>query len=199
MSTQSHTKTRLDGTSNGIVMTPEEFDSVTDYDDEYSYELVNGVVVVNPIPLEAESDPNDELGFLLRDYKRNHPQGSALDKTMPERYVPTRTGRRRADRVIWAGLERVPNPKEDVPTIAVEFVSKARRDKDRDYIQKKKEYDEAGVKEYWVIDRFKRVLTVYHRDKKDQVISEGDTYSTHLLPGFELPLARLFSLADDWE
>ena len=98
---ENHTRYRLDTTSNGRVMPPEDFDLIKDFDDEFCYELVNGVVIVNPIPSEAESDPNDELGFLLRDYQRNHPQGSVLDRTMPERYVHTRTGRRRADRGIW--------------------------------------------------------------------------------------------------
>lgn len=36
---------------NGLRMTLEEFDAVEDYDEDYMYELVNGVVVVNPLPL----------------------------------------------------------------------------------------------------------------------------------------------------
>jgi len=196
---ESHTRYRLDAASNGMVMPPEDFDLIKDFDDEFCYELVNGVVIVNSIPSEAESDPNDELGFLLRDYQRNHPQGSVLDRTMPERYVHTRTGRRRADRVIWVGLGRVPDAQEDTPAIAIEFVSQSKRDRSRDYQEKTKEYREAGVQEYWGIDRFKRIVRVYHRDHREQVIAEGDVYRTDLLPGFELPLARLFSIADNWQ
>ncbi len=196
---ESHARTKLDVTSNGMVMTPAEFDAVSDYDDEYCYELVNGVVIVNPIPLEAESDPNGELEYFLRDYKHNHPHGSALDKTMPERYVHTRTGRRRADRVIWAGLGRLPDPKADPPTIVIEFVSASKRDRRRDYEEKRLEYREAGVKEYWIIDRFQRIMTVYRDDEKGRVISETDSHRTDLLPGFELPLARLLAIADDWQ
>ena len=196
---ESHARTKLDATCNGMVMTPAEFDAASDYDDEYCYELVNGVVIVNPIPLEAESDPNDELAFLLRNYKNNHPHGSALDKTMPERYVHTRTGRRRADRVIWAGLGRLPDPIVDPPTIVVEFVSGSKRDRQRDYEEKRREYREAGVREYWVIDRFKRIMTIYHHDEKQQVIRETDLYGTDFLPGFELPLAKLLAIADQWQ
>jgi hypothetical protein len=79
---------RLDRSSNGMLMTPEEFDAVTDCDDRFVYELIHGVVIVVPPPGEAERDPNEELGFLLRLYQHSHPQGSILDKTLAE------TGRR---------------------------------------------------------------------------------------------------------
>src|SRR5262249_35738801 len=130
-----------------IAMTPEEFDTIDDYDDNYDYELIHGVLVVKPIPEEAEADPNGELGYLLRRYPEVHRQGSALDATLPGRYVRT-ANRRKADRVIWAGLGRRPNPKEDIPTIVVEFVSSGRRNWRRDYVEKRREYLDAGVLEY---------------------------------------------------
>jgi hypothetical protein len=33
---------------------------------------------------------------------------------------------------------------------------------------------------------------------RKKVLDAGQTYRTKLLPGFELPLARLFALADEW-
>jgi hypothetical protein len=32
----------------------------------------------------------------------------------------------------------------------------------------------------------------------EQVVAEGATYRTDLLPGFDLPLARLLAVADEW-
>lgn len=184
----------------GVLMTPEEFDAITEYDDQYSYELIHGVLVVNPIPHEGESDPNEELGYFLRDYSKTHPQGHCLDKTLTERYVRTGDSRRKADRVIWAGLGRVPDPRTDVPTIVVEFVSRSRRDFRRDYIEKRREYLEVGVKEYWVIDRFQRIMTVYRPvEPLETIVREDEDYTTDLLPGFELPLAAILAVADDWE
>jgi Uma2 family endonuclease len=182
-------------------MTPEEFDAVDDYDEQFSYELINGVVVVTPIADEAEADPVDELGFLLRDYQRNHPAGSALDTTMPDRYIKVSGSRRKADRVLWAGLGRLPDPDSDVATIVVEFVSRRKRDRTRDYVTKKHEYLAAGVQEYWIIDRFLRQMTVVRPGPSgpaEQVVPESGTYSTPLLPGFELPLAKLLARADAW-
>src|ERR1700730_13341407 len=87
----------------GLRMTPDEFDAITDYDERYRYELVHGVLVVTPIPSEAEADPNEELGYWLRNYRDQHPQGSILNLTLPERYIRLGDSRRRADRVLWAG------------------------------------------------------------------------------------------------
>lgn len=189
---------RLNRESNGMLMTPGEFDAVTDYDDNYDYELINGVLVVNAIPSEAEGDPNEELGHWLRSYKEQHPQGPALDKTLGERYIRTDHSRRKADRVIWCGLGRMPNPKEDVPTIAVEFVSRSTRDRRRDYVEKRREYAAVGVVEYWIIDRFQRTMTVCLQDGSQKIVAEQDTYQTDLLPGFQLPLGRLLAFADEW-
>ncbi|MDX1944706.1 MAG: hypothetical protein SFU86_04800 [Pirellulaceae bacterium] len=40
---------------------------------------------------------------------------------------------RRRDRALWIGLGRLPDPKVDLPTIVVEFVSPGRRNFLRDY------------------------------------------------------------------
>jgi Uma2 family endonuclease len=204
MSIAQKTKTkriRLTEASNGMLMTPKEFDAVTDYDDLFVYELIHGVLIVSPIPGESERDPNEELGFLLRNHQYNHPQGSILDKTLSEQYIALPDSRRRADRVIWLGLGRVPDPRNDVPSIVVEFVSKRKRDRVRDYEEKRREYRAIGVSEYWVIDRFDNTMTVFKKTSTSAtgtVIKADETYRTPLLPGFELPLRQLLNVAADW-
>lgn len=186
---------------NGIRMSTHEFDAITEYDELYNYELVHGVVVVNPIPSPEERGPNGELEYLLRYYREYHDDGSSLDETLVEEYVRTGDSRRRADRVIWAGLGQQPDPATDVPTIVVEFVSKGRRNWQRDYVEKRDEYLELGVKEYWVIDRFERRMTVFKKlgeQTTETIVQENEIYRTELLPGFELPLARLLAVADRW-
>jgi Uma2 family endonuclease len=185
--------------SAGILMTPREFDRA-EFVEGWRYELINGVLVVSSTPLRNERDPNDELGYLLRVYHDTHPQGYALDATLPEETVATRKNRRRADRVIWAGLGHLPTS-ADKPTIIAEFVSAGKRGHERDYVTKRDEYLALGVKAYWVFDRFERTLTVFTRQAgkmKKRVVREQQPYQTDLLPGFELPLARLFALADRW-
>ncbi|MGC8641523.1 MAG: Uma2 family endonuclease [Isosphaeraceae bacterium] len=188
--------------SNGMLMTPEEFDESDDFDENYSYELIHEVLIVSPPPGESERGPNDELGRLLLNRREGHPEGRMLDATLPEQTIACGAwNRRRADRVVWIGLGRLPEIGKDVPAIAIEFVSQRRRDRVRDYEEKRREYALAGVQEYWIIDRFQRTMTVARQARPEPIvliIKENEVYTTPLLPGFELPLARLLKLADDW-
>jgi Uma2 family endonuclease len=186
--------------SAGILMEPEEFDSRTDFDERYRYELINRVLIVNAIPSAAQASPNEVLGFALWDYTKNHPKGHAMDYTLREQHIRVGKDRRQADRVIWTGLGRRPRVKKDILTIAVEFVSAGKRNAVRDYETKRKEYLAAGVVEYWIIDRFRRTLTVWRKTaKKPIVVGELDTYETKLLPGFVLHLDEILVAADGWD
>src|SRR3954452_22429949 len=80
---------RIGPRSAGLTMTPEEFDALEpeDFVEHYRYELIRGVLVVTPPPGSGERGPNDELGHLLRSYQEQHPQGSALDATLPEQTI----------------------------------------------------------------------------------------------------------------
>lgn len=199
MSVARRTDRRLGPGSAGIAMTPEEFDSAR-FVPHFRFELINGVLIDSPPPADAEADPNDELGYMLRLYRDGLSDPSAFE-TMPERTVPATPQRRRADRVIWTGLGRKPDTAADVPSIVIEFVSRSKRDFLRDYDEKLSEYMAAGVRESWIIDRFRRLLIVYRKareGREEVVISEGQTYRTDLLPGFELVLSRLLARGDDW-
>lgn len=191
---------RIGPSSAGMFLNPNEFDAITDYVAGYRYELIQGVLVVNAIPGPAQADPNETLGFALRDYQKNHPKGAALDKTLPEQYIRVGKDRRKADRVLWVGLGRRPRMLKDVPTIAVEFVSAGKRNAIRDYETKRDEYLSVGVIEYWIIDRFRRTLTAHRKTaKKPIVVGEFDTYETKLLPGFVLHLDEIMVAADGWD
>src|SRR5580765_4032822 len=163
----------------GIRLSPEEFDAVEECEENYRNELINGVLIVTPPPLEGERDPNEEMGYWLRSYRDHHPLGAALDKTLHEQTVRTLGNIRRADRVIWAGLGRVPDPAVDLPAVVIEFVSIGKRDWLHEYV-------EVGVAEYWIIDRFRRTMTVFINQAggpQQQVIQENETYQTPRLPG----------------
>lgn len=190
---------RLGPRSAGMLLTAKEFDRASGQRG-WRYELINGVLVVAPIPSRVERHLNEELGYRLWQYREDHPRGGSLDVTLPEEEIKSRQNRRRVDRAIWAGLGRLPEDVE-MPVIAVELVSSGKVNQERDYIVKRAEYREAGVRQYWVVDRFRRTLTVYdfHSEKdEEQLIPEGKTFETPLLPGFVLDLKRLLALADRW-
>ena len=185
--------------SAGVSLTPKEFWEA-DYEEGWRYELIHGVLIVAPAAAMAERDPNDDLGYRLRWYQEHHPEGGNLDQTAPEQIIDTGLNQRRADRVIWAGLGRQPAENE-VPSVVIEFLSPGKRAHLRDYEEKRDEYLAIGVNEYWLIDRFDRTVTIFSRQGKKvkkQVIPEGETYESPLLPGFVLDLAALLGLADKW-
>ena len=87
---------------------------------------------------------------------------------------------------------RVP---QRVPALVFEFVSQSRSDQERDYIHKRDEYHAVGVKEYVIVDRFKRsvlVLTWQPGDYAERTLTEHESYSTPLLPELVIPLGEAF-------
>lgn len=178
-------------------MSPAEFDRIDVADPAWRYELIDGRVIVMPPPKPGQRDPNDELGYLLRRHREDHPEGAALDRTLPEHPVRTGENRRVADRVIWVGLGRMPDPVDDVLAIAVEFASEGRCDR----VEKRTEHLAAGIREYWVVDRFARTVTVWRAGPsghRRQTWGAGSVLRTTLLPGFGLPVDRLLRSAEEW-
>ncbi|MBM79633.1 MAG: hypothetical protein CMJ78_03440 [Planctomycetaceae bacterium] len=183
--------------ANGITLTPEEFDSA-DFEAGWRYDLIRGVLIVSPSPSKKERGPNELLARLLGNFQEDHVNGSTLDDTLSEETITTNENRRRVDRAIWTGLGRV-LVDGDIPSIIVELVSPGKRNLKRDYEEKRDEFLEIGVQEYWVIDRFARTMTVFRPGKRralKKVYDEDAVYKTSLLLGFELPLADLFARAD---
>ena len=189
--------------SAGISMTVEEYEAIPpeEWERGYRYEVIHGVLVVTPSPDESHQSPNLELAYLLRSYQESHPSGKVLDKVTFERYVKTSAGYRVADLALWIGYGRKIKVRKDVPTIIGEFVSRGKRAFLRDYEEKRDEYRAIGVKEYWVIDRFRSQMTVYFASPAspaNRVVARSEkTYTTPLLPGFDVPLDKLLTLAEE--
>lgn len=83
------------------------------------------------------------------------------------------------------------------PDLVVEVVSPD--DPDRDYIAKRKEYAQAGIAEYWIIDPEVNAVEVLvlgssvdTYDLANVIAAEGMLTSKQL-PGFEISLAELFA------
>lgn len=61
--------------------------------------------------------------------------------------------------------------------------------------RKRAEYYAIGVREYVIVDRFKRtvlVLTWAEDDYVEYTLSSGDTYTTPMLPGLEVSIHDVF-------
>jgi Uma2 family endonuclease len=186
----------------GIPLNADEFEAA-DFQHGWRYELIHGVLVVSPSPREEERDANEQLGFWLRAYQQSE-RGNLLDLTLPEQDLRVQTHIRRCDRAIWCGLGRLPRTRgrvaeRDPPAIVIEFPSSRPADQRRDYEEKAIEYRDLGVKEYWILDRFRRSMTAWSWKRgtwSQRLLSEKQSYQTPLLPGFRLSLRALFAISD---
>ena len=192
---------RLGPRSAGMLLTRKEFDRARGQEG-WRYELINGVLIVSPTPAPEERHPNDRLGQWLWNYRDQQPQGTSHDSTLPEQEIQTKKNRRRVDRAIWAGLGREPE-ESDIPTIVIELVSKGKVNQERDYVAKQAEYREIGVKQYWVVDRFRALLDrlylrVARRTRNTSHPGGPEIRPALAPPASSLDVARLLAFADLW-
>jgi Uma2 family endonuclease len=85
------------------------------------------------------------------------------------------------------------------PDLAIEVLSPGYANEARDREVKLTLYSRRGVREYWIIDRFTRSVAVYRRTAEATMVlaatlTDRDTLSSPLLPGFAMPVERLFRL-----
>ena len=83
------------------------------------------------------------------------------------------------------------------PDLAVEILSPGTRR--RDERLKRDLYERVGVREYWLLDPGRNVVTVYRRGKsgfktpREHSAAEGDHLTTSLLPKLKISLGTLFA------
>jgi Uma2 family endonuclease len=101
--------------------------------------------------------------------------------------------------VAWASIPGGCVPTKPVPhltpDLAVEILSASNTREEM--ARKRREYFQAGVRTIWEIDPDARAVSVYRSAADPQVLIPSDTLEGDpVLPGFSLPLQRLFSELD---
>ncbi len=104
--------------------------------------------------------------------------------------------------LVWVGSDRLAailgddGKLHDAPDLAVEVVSPGSANARRDRDVKLRLYSLRGVREYWIVDWPARSLQVFRHTagalKLAATLLADDELSSPLLPGFSLPVARLF-------
>ncbi len=83
------------------------------------------------------------------------------------------------------------------PDLVAEVLSPSTRHKDR--LLKRRLFEREGVREYWIVDPENETVRVYlltaggYGPGIDLSAAASDTLTSPLLPGWSLPLARLFA------
>lgn len=189
-------KTKVGPSDHGRRMSLDEF-SEADGQPGYVYELAGGVIQVVDIPGFSHGQVLLAFDRQLVPWDVAHPgvihyHGSG-DQCVIR--LPGLQSERHPDRSYY--LSPSPGGEQPwvrwIPDIVVEVVSSG--GEARDYDEKRREYLAAGVREYWIFDPAQRTALILQR--AGDVWREhrpASTYSTALLPGFTLDLARLFSV-----
>ena len=85
-----------------------------------------------------------------------------------------------------------------IPDVLIEIVSLG--SEERDYVLKREEYLEFGVKEYWILDPEQHELLVLRRVRNrwvEQMVTPPDKYASRVLSGLEFDCAAVFQAAAD--
>lgn len=181
----------------GIRLSVAEFLDLPDTDDKCKMELDDGELYIMPRPRLVHQFMSFWLAWHIANYFQSFPEPPAdlfqdviVDSFADGRYLfaPDLIIVLREREAILGGRFVA-----GAPDIVVEVLSD---DRSRDLVRKRQIYAEAGVLEYWPIDP--RNDTVTQLELRDgayverAVLTAGDTLTTPLLPGLEIPLADIF-------
>ena len=167
-------------------------------DDGQRHELIDGEHYVTPSPIPNHQRISGNLYLVIGSWLEEHPIGRIF-------YAPLDVVFSNFDVVepdlLYLSNERLadvitPKHIRGAPELVVEIGSPGTRQ--RDETIKRRLYERAGVTEYWFVDPETGTVRVYGRRPNGFVRAvelsreAGDILTTDLLPGLELPLARIF-------
>ena len=159
------TQTQIGPADHGRRMTLDEF---RDAEEEpgYRYELARGVLEVIHLPKTPHRRVVSNLFDLAANYKREHP--GVIDYygggTEVRIWKAGMDMARHPDFGIVFVRHRRPTEGDLTPYLVAEVVSAS--SKKRDYEEKRQDYLDYGVREYWIVDPFLRHVTVLFRCRK---------------------------------
>ncbi len=195
------TVTRLGPADHGRPMTLDEFET-GNYEDGYKYEIIDGKLYVSPLPDLPENRLEEWLTSELRWYARQNPEVINYVSSKARVLVPGRPGITipEPDQAAYRDFPRhLPldevNWHEVSPILVAEVLLHGQPDKD--LVRNVELYLQVpSIREYWVFDAredpSRPVLHVYRRRglrwQRRIEVAPGETYTTRLLPGFELLL-----------
>ncbi len=141
-------------------------------DDGNRYELVHGELFVTPAPSFAHQEIVDAIAALLQPYVQKHNLGKLV--------FPRSVLRVGSHSEVEPDLmvRRISHPRPTswddapLPILVVEVVSATTRR--RDHVAKRALYLEAGVSEYWIVDREPRTIRVVRPGCSGQARPRGN-------------------------
>lgn len=169
-------------------------------DDGLRHELIDGEHYVSPAPTPKHQKVSLALTLALGNFVERHDSGQLL-------YAPCDIVLSPRDVVepdlLFIARERLALVTErhiqGAPDLVIEILSPSTRTRDEGV--KHRLYERTGVREYWLADPGRETLRIYRRTGEafapvaELSAEAGDLLTTPLLPGFEVPLRKIFGSA----
>ena len=172
------------------------------------YEIIDGILVLMPLPCWDHGEPLPDIIVTLRNHLRSRgeavrisfevdittPWGEVLraDSAMlTPADVEAQKIALRAQGLDDHLLQRLQVP----PTLVIESLSRGHEKHDR--VVKRDRYARLGVKHYWLVDHHQRSMTCFSLDPQgsyvlDTQAGDGQTLRPAAFPGFTLELKDIF-------
>ena len=163
--------------------------------DDRRYELVDGDLLLTPAPTPYHQRVAGHLFAALLEFVRGRSLGevivapcdvvlSRFDVVQPDILFV------RSDRLSIIGEKNIQGP----PDLVIEVLSPSTEDRDRTL--KTKLYARSGVRELWIVDPSAKTVEILAGAgsglRPRAVVGGAETLRTAILPGLEIPLARVF-------
>lgn len=190
------TAIKITPSDHGQRMSLEDFE-FAEVEEGHIYELSRGVITVSEVPKPRHFLQADAIMEQLYAYKLAH-RGKILGIATGSEckiLIAGLESERHPDVAVYtAPPPEGTNPWPDwIPAIVIEVVSPG--SEQRDYFEKREEYLQFGVREYWIIDAEKKEMLVLRRSAgqwAEQKIRPPKKYRCQALPGLEFNPGAVF-------
>jgi Uma2 family endonuclease len=157
-------------------------------------ELSEGRLIISPSPTPRHQRISGNLFPLIRNYVKSNSLGEVCYSPLDVRLWK---GKIRQPDIAFMSKEHKERITEElwgIPDLVVEILSEstAKRDKGKKY----REYQKAGIPEYWIVDPFQQTIDIYTLENKAYTLlgkyGAGEIAYSKLLAGFQVAVNSVF-------
>ena len=170
---------------------------------DFNYEWNNGILEEKPMPNYGSSEISRWVQLLIEEYLNTYSNAKYITMDIGFKLqLPGKTSIRKPDRAIILNSNKDDIDLDDrsykgTYDLCIEYLSDStRKEKERDTIHKKREYRQANVKEYYIIDHKKTETAFYRLDKNGYYRKikpdKNGVIKSKVLPGFQFRESDLY-------
>ena len=173
-------------------------DDYLSLDTNRQVELSDGCLEVLPTSTILHQLMVKMLCTLLDSFVAAHASGTVLFASLPVRLWP---GKFREPDIVYLGPGRGIDLRGQPQgaDLVMEVVSEGTENRERDLEIKRREYAQAGIAEYWIVDPQEQRITVLTLDGQSYRVhgtfGSGTLATSVLLPGFSVAVEAVFAVA----